>query len=103
MSNILDIAVVSNIFDTMSSKHVIAETPEAGSTFKDRQVAIVGARNAYYVLLIGVWGALTAAALSLGAFWFAHAALLAIVLAEITRCASQLVYYRRGVPARDLT
>ncbi len=163
MSNILDIGAVSNILDTMSSKHVIADEPGAGLTFKekslwvtlvstvviyayyfwraielgegepgrvgglfvgavvlmillqvvvtaalalhrrpeqtderDRRIAQAGARNAYYVLMTGVWGALGVAALALGTFWLVHAALLAVVLGEITRCASQLVYYRRG-------
>lgn len=163
MSNVLDIDVVSNIFDTMSSKHVIADEPGAGLTFKektlwvtlvatvviyagyfwrvieigegepgrvaglfigaviamivlqivvtaalalhrrpertderDRRIALAGARNAYYVLMTGVWGALGVATLALGAFWYVHAALLAVVLGEVTRCASQLVYYRRG-------
>ncbi|HEX4422475.1 MAG TPA: hypothetical protein VH165_31390 [Kofleriaceae bacterium] len=63
---------------------------------RDRQVAQKAARNAYYVLVSGVWGALGVAALSLGTFWCAHAALLAIVIAELVHCGSQLVYYRRG-------
>lgn len=163
MSNVLDTEVMSNILDIMSGKHVIADEPGAGLTFKekslwgtlvstvviyayyfwralelgdgepgrvgglfvgavvalivvqvvvtaalalhrrpeqtderDRRIAQAGARNAYYVLMTGVWGALGVAALALGTFWFAHAALLAVVLGEVTRCASQLVYYRRG-------
>jgi len=75
---------------------VVHRRPEPADE-RDRQVAVRGARNAYYVLMTGTWAAITAAALSLGAFWFAHAALLAVVVAELTRCASQLVYYRRGI------
>jgi hypothetical protein len=62
---------------------------------RDRQIAMRATRYAYYVLMTGVWGALGAGAMSLGTFWVAHAALLAIVLAEVTRCAAQLVHYRR--------
>ena len=64
---------------------------------RDRRFATLAARNAYYVLSAAGFGALGVAALSLGAFWTAHALLLALVLAEITKGASQLVYYRRGV------
>jgi hypothetical protein len=63
---------------------------------RDRRIAVIGARNAYYVLMTGVWGALGVTVLQLGAFWFAHAGLLAVVLAELTRCGSQLIHYRRG-------
>jgi hypothetical protein len=63
---------------------------------RDRQVAQKAARNAYYVLMTGVWGALSVAALSLGTFWCAHAVLLSIVVAEVARCGWQLYYYRRG-------
>jgi hypothetical protein len=64
---------------------------------RDREIAQKGARNAYFVLQAGVWGALGVAALSFGAFWFIHAALLAVVIAEVVYNASQLVYYRRGM------
>ena len=63
---------------------------------RDRRISMLATRYAYYVLMTGVWGALTVGAMSFGTFWVAHAALLAIVLAEITRCAGQLVHYRRG-------
>jgi uncharacterized membrane protein len=63
---------------------------------RDQRVATKAARNAYYVLASGGFCALGVAALSVGTFWYAHALLAALVLAEITKGASQLVYYRRG-------
>src|SRR5262245_23152974 len=74
----------------------IHRRPE-GVDERDRQVALRGTRISYYVLMSGVWGALGVATLSLGTFWVAHAALLAIVIAELVRCGSQLIYYRRGI------
>jgi len=63
---------------------------------RDKRVAMRGAQLAYHVLMAGLWTSLSVAALSLGTFWFAHAALLAIVLAELARYASQLYFYRGG-------
>jgi hypothetical protein len=64
---------------------------------RDQRIALAATRHAYYVLMTGAWCALTVCAMSVGTFWVAHAGLLAIVVAEITRCATQLVHYRRGV------
>ena len=84
--------VVQIIVHTVLARH---RRPEDADE-RDRRVAIRGARNAYYVLMAGVWGALGLIAMTAKPFWVAHAALLAIVIAELVRCASQLVYYRRG-------
>jgi hypothetical protein len=64
---------------------------------RDRQTAVAATRNAYLVLFVGTWFALGVAALTLGAFWIVHVLLLAVVLAELTRWASELYYYRSGV------
>jgi len=65
---------------------------------RDTRIALVSTRNSYYVLMSGVWVALTVCAMPpIGRFWVAHAGLLAVVIAEITRCATQLVLHRRGV------
>lgn len=163
MSKVLDIEVVSIIFDIMSNKLAMVDEPGPGLTFRekslwvqiastvviyayyfwravaigetdpgqvgvlfgvvvvvmvavqavvhaalvrhrrpevaderDRRIAVKAARNAYYVLMTGVWGALGLIALTAKPFWVAHAALLAIIVAELVRFASQLVYYRRG-------
>ena len=64
---------------------------------RDRLIAMAATRNAYRVLVVGAWGVIGVAVLSLGTFWSVHAMLLAIVLAELTRWGSQLFYYRHGV------
>jgi hypothetical protein len=63
---------------------------------RDRLVSAKAARISYIVLMTGVWGALSVAALQLGTYWVAQAALLAIMLGEVSNCAAQLIYYRRG-------
>lgn len=63
---------------------------------RDRWVSAKASRISYIVLMTGVWGALGVAAMQLGTYWVAHAALLAIMLGEVSNCAAQLVYYRRG-------
>jgi hypothetical protein len=90
--------VVVLLIVVMVAGHVvlaIAHRPERKDE-RDRRVATLAARNAYYVLASGGFCALGVAALSVGTFWYAQALLLALVLAEITKSASQLVYYRRG-------
>ncbi len=64
---------------------------------RDRSISLSSTRNAYFVFIWGVWFALAVAFRSFGTFWTVQAILLLPVLAEIVRCASQLVYYRRGV------
>jgi len=64
---------------------------------RDVRIALVSTRNAYYVLAAGVWCALSICAMPVSAFWVAHAGLLALVVAEVVRCATQLVLYRRGI------
>lgn len=64
---------------------------------RDARIALVSTRNAYYVLAAGVWCALSICAMPVSTFWVAQAGLLALVVAEVVRCATQLVLYRRGV------
>ena len=63
---------------------------------RDRLVSAKASQISYVVLMTGVWGALGVAAMQLGTYWVAHAALLAIMLGEVSNCAAQLIYYRRG-------
>jgi hypothetical protein len=63
---------------------------------RDRGYALLATRVSYYVLMTGVWVALTVGALQLGAFWVVHAGLAAIVLGELARCGVQVYLYRRG-------
>jgi hypothetical protein len=61
---------------------------------RDRQFSLVAGRISYYVLMTGVWAALTVGALQLGTFWVIHAGLAAIVLGELARCGVQVYLYR---------
>ncbi|HTJ45223.1 MAG TPA: hypothetical protein VL463_24120 [Kofleriaceae bacterium] len=83
----------------MAAGHIVLavrQKPERKDE-RDRTIAMRASRNAFYVLSTGAWAALGVAAMSFEPFWIAHAILGAIVLAEVTRTGSQLVYYRRGV------
>ncbi|HEY1817639.1 MAG TPA: hypothetical protein VGG74_35105 [Kofleriaceae bacterium] len=62
---------------------------------RDRVIAMRGTHIGYYVLASGAFCALVVAATG-RTFWTAHAILAALVLAEIAKDASRLVYYRRG-------
>jgi hypothetical protein len=63
---------------------------------RDQAAALHGQRNAYYVLLTGAIGVLWLALRGMPGLTVAHAMLAAVVLAEIVRHASQLVFYRWG-------
>ena len=96
----LFLGVVIVMFVTQTVIHAtlaIHRRPEMPDE-RDRTIALVSTRNSYYVLSAGVWAALTVCTMSVATFWIAHVALFAIVVAEITRCVTQLVYYRRGLP-----
>src|SRR5262245_44983150 len=95
----LFVTVVIALIVVQVAAHVaiaVHARPE-GKDERDRRVELLGVRNSYYVLVAGAWFALGVASMSLGTFWFAHAMLLALVVAEVVKAGSQLVYYRRGV------
>jgi hypothetical protein len=95
----LFVTVVGLLVFVQLAAHVVlaAHKRPEGKDERDRQIGLVAQRNAYYVLMTGIWLGLGVASMSLGRFWYAHALLFAVVIAEVTRCGSQLVYYRRGV------
>lgn len=64
---------------------------------RDRRIGLSATRVAYAILVVGVWCALGVAAMSLGTFWVIHVLLLSIVIAELARWISQIVYYRAGI------
>ena len=61
---------------------------------RDRKIAHVATRNAYYAMVAGVWCAIGVGVLAAGTFWVIHAALASLVLGELVRWATQLAYYR---------
>ena len=74
----------------------IQARPE-GVDERDRGVDRLAQRNAYFVLFGSVWGVLGMALIAMPALSIAYALVAVIVLAELVRFASQLVYYRRGL------
>lgn len=90
---VISMIVIQTVIQAALAIH---RRPEARDE-RDRLIALVSTRNSYYVLTTGVWVALTVCAMSVATVWIAHAALLAIVVAEVTRCTTQLIYYRRGL------
>jgi hypothetical protein len=87
---IIVVEAVLQIVLVIGAGHVSAITQ------RDQDVALKAKRNAYTLLVVGVlatFGSLFFGATSLV---MAHLALLAFVLAELTKYASQLVYYRQA-------
>jgi hypothetical protein len=68
-----------------------------GADERDRGVDRLAQRNAYFVLFGSVWAVLGMALAAMAPLTLAYALVGAIVLAELVRFASQLVYYRRGL------
>ena len=64
---------------------------------RDRGVDRLAQRNAYFVLFGSVWAVLGMALSRAPTLTLAYALVATIVLAELVRFASQLVYYRRGL------
>lgn len=64
-------------------------------TKRDEIVGMKATRNAYFVLMIGALATFGSAFLAVTPFVMANLVLLAFILAEIIRFASQLVYYQR--------
>jgi amino acid transporter len=92
IGTVIAMIVVSVVANAALAIH---RTPER-SDERDRSYALTATRISYYVLMTGVWAALTVGALQLGAFWVIQAGLAAIVLGEIVRCGVQVYLYRRG-------
>lgn len=67
-----------------------------GPDERDYDVAQRSARNAYYVLVSGIWIVPVIAFLALPAWVVANTVLAVIVLAEIVKNASMVFYYRLG-------
>ncbi|MDZ5648998.1 hypothetical protein [Nitrospirillum sp. BR 11828] len=63
---------------------------------RDQAAALHGLRNAYYVLLTGAVGVLWLSLCDTPGLTVAHAMLASVVLAEIVRHASQVLFYRWG-------
>ncbi len=64
---------------------------------RDRTIALIGDRNGGYVAAAGATAAMLALLREMGAVQVVHLLLLALVLSEVAKLATQLVLYRRGV------
>ena len=87
---IIIVEIISHIILT------IAHRPETEDE-RDQLIELKATRNAYYILVAGVW-------IAIGQFWFSTAPLLVIhiilfffILGEILSDITKLVYYRRGI------
>jgi hypothetical protein len=89
------IAIAANIIGTIAV--AIASPKDADkSDERDRSINRFGDYWAYYVLSIGVAGALILTFVELDHFWIANAIYLAFVLASLTSVTLKLLAYRRG-------
>ena len=74
-----------------SPKDAVAPADE-----RERLIALKATRVAFHVVMVGAATICAAIALGAPAFYTTNGLFLAIVLAEIARNASQVVYFRRG-------
>ena len=87
---------------------VHAKEAEEGDDERDKQIEILGTRNAYYVLVFGIISAvaqtqfshfsdigISFSTLSSG-YNIIHYVIVSFLIAEIVKYISQLYYYRRG-------
>ena len=64
---------------------------------RDRLIELKATRNAYFVLVLGIFLPIACIAASVRPFIVAHVIMFIFVLSEIAQFLSQLVYYRRGI------
>lgn len=85
--------------DASQTKHAVLAISAGrvrAATQHDHAVVLRATRNAYGLLVVCVLAVFSSMFFGASAFMMAHAALLAFVLAEIVRFASQLFYYRQA-------
>ena len=70
--------------------------PEAQDE-RDRLIELKATRNAYFVLVFGIFLPIACIAASVRPFIVAHVIMFIFVLSEIAQFLSQLFYYRRGI------
>ncbi len=64
---------------------------------RDRLIELKATRNAYFVLVFGIFLPIACIAASVRPFIVAHVIMFVFVLSEIAQFLSQLFYYRRGI------
>ena len=64
---------------------------------RDRMIELKATRNAYFVLVFGIFLPMAGIAAQVRPFIVAHVIMFIFVLSEITKFLTQLFYYRRGI------
>jgi hypothetical protein len=96
---VLFISVVIMVVVTEIIFHIIVAVrtrPEAKDE-RDRIIELKATRNAYFILIAGVFLSFVCLAFSLQSFIIVHVIMFFFVLSEIAKFISQLFYYKRGV------
>lgn len=70
--------------------------PEAKDE-RDRLIELKATRNAYFLLVFGIFISIGSIAASVQPFIVAHVIMFFFILSEIAKFLTQLVYYRKGV------
>lgn len=63
---------------------------------RDRQIGLLGTRTGFYVLVLGIIAAMLTLHLGAGAILLVNFMFFALLLAELSRLATQVFMYRRG-------
>ncbi len=93
ISVIVMVVIVEVVF------HIILalRTRQEAKDERDRLIELKATRNAYFVLVFGIFLPITCIAVSVRPFIVAHVIMFIFVLSEIASFLTQLSYYRRGI------
>ena len=98
-SIVLIISVIVMVIIVEVVFHIIIalkDRPEALDE-RDRMIELKATRNAYFVLVFGIFLPMAGIAAQVRPFIVAHVIMFIFVLSEITKFLTQLFYYRRGI------
>ncbi len=93
ISVIVMVIIVEVVFHIIIA---LKDRPEALDE-RDRLIELKATRNAYFVLVFGIFLPIVGIAAQVRPFIVAHVIMFIFVLSEITKFLTQLFYYRRGI------
>jgi uncharacterized membrane protein HdeD (DUF308 family) len=93
ISVIVMVIIVEVVFHIIIT---LKDRPEALDE-RDRLIELKATRNAYFVLVFGIFLPIVGIAAQVRPFIVAHVIMFIFVLSEITKFLTQLFYYRRGI------
>ena len=93
ISVIVMVIIVEVVFHIIIA---LKDRPEALDE-RDRMIELKATRNAYFVLVFGIFLPMAGIAAQVRPFIVAHVIMFIFVLSEITKFLTQLFYYRRGI------